>query len=407
MLTVEQARDQILSGIEPLTPLDVALGEAQGAVTAADLFAPHPLPRFDNSAMDGYAVRRMDVAGASEENPVTLRLTGEVRAGDDGALPVKPGCAVRIMTGAPVPTGADAVVPVEVARESDPGVVVVAPPPEHGHIRPAGDDVTEGDVVVGAGSTLGPAELALLASLGLDPVRVRCGPVVGIVVTGDELARAGDKPAPGQIRDSNSYALSALVSEAGGAPVSVTGVADDLDSVVAALEKAAQEADIVVSAGGVSVGRYDYVREAVERIGAVDLWRVAMQPGKPVVSGRVGERPFLGLPGNPVSVHIGFEQFVRPALRKMQGHRRWLRPVVAARLTKAISKSRGRLHFVRVRVTVDANGFLATPLGKQGSHIQSSLIGCDGVARFEMDDTELRAGDVVQVELWRTPASGS
>ena len=403
MLTVEQARQRILSGIEPLAPVEVSLDEAHGAVTADDLVAPHPLPRFDNSAMDGYAVRRSDVEGASEQAPVTLRLLGEVRAGDEGALAIEPGCAARIMTGAPIPSGADAVVPIEVARESDSGVAVLSPPPEHGHVRPAGDDVNKGDLVVRTGSVLWSAELALLASLGLDPVTVRRGPVVALVVTGDELVGSGVDPAPGQIRDSNSYALSALVREAGGRPVLIAGVPDDLDGVVGALERAARAADLVVSAGGVSVGRYDYVKEAVERLGSIDLWRAAMQPGKPVVSGRVSDRPFLGLPGNPVSVHIGFEQFVRPALRKMQGHREWLRPVVQARIAGALTKKPGRLHFVRVKVTLDAGGFVATPLGKQGSNIQSSLIGCDGVARFAIDETELRMGDVVEVELWRVP----
>ena len=407
MLTVEQARDRILSGIEPLAPVELSLDRAHGAVTAEDLFAAHPLPRFDNSAMDGYALRRSDVADASEDRPVTLQLVGEVRAGGPGALAIEPGCAARIMTGAPIPRGADAVIPVELTREDESSVIVLAPPPEHGHVRPAGDDVAAGELVIERGSALRSAEIALLASLGLDPVRARRGPVVAIVVTGDELVGAGVDPAPGQIRDSNSYALTALVLEVGGTPLLIAGVADDLDAVAAALEKAASEADLVVSAGGVSVGRYDYVKEAVERLGSIDLWRVAMQPGKPVVSGRVGARPYLGLPGNPVSVHIGFEQFVRPALRKMQGHRDWLRPVVAARLTEALSKRPGRLHFVRVKVTFDAEGFAATPLGKQGSHIQSSLIGCDGVARFDIDETELHAGDVVNVELWRVPGTST
>lgn len=405
MLTVEQARERILSRIDPLAPVELPLDQARGAVAADDLIAPHPLPRFDNSAMDGYAVLRADVDGASEADPVTLRLIGEVRAGDPGALTVEPGCAARIMTGAPVPRGADAVVPIEVAQESGSAVVIEASPPSHGHIRPAGDDVSAGEAVVQTGSVLRSAELALLASLGLDPVRVRRGAVVAIVVTGDELVGPGEEPAPGQIRDSNTYALNALVAEAGATPVPISGVPDDLDSVVVALEKAAVEADLVVSAGGVSVGRYDYVKEAVERLGSIDLWRVAMQPGKPVVSGRVCDRPFLGLPGNPVSVHIGFEQFVRPVLRKMQGHRTLLRPVVPARLTEPLKKKPGRLHFVRVRVGIDERGFVATPLGKQGSHIQSSLISCDGVARFDIDESELQAGDEVQVELWRVPES--
>lgn len=403
MLTVEEARERILSAIQPLRPVELGLSEVLGSVCADDVIAPHRLPRFDNSAMDGYAVRQSDAAAASEATPISLRLIGEVRAGDAGELSVADGSCARIMTGAPLPEGADAVVPIEVAREQNGMVEVWEPPPEHGHVRPAGDDVRDGEVVVEQGTELGPGEIALLASLGFDPVSVRRGPRVAIVVTGDELVGADAVPAPGEIRDSNSYALRALVSESGGTPLVMRGVADDLDSVTAALENAAAEADLVVSAGGVSVGRYDFVKEAVERLGSIDLWRVAMQPGKPVVSGVVTGKPFLGLPGNPVSVHIGFEQFVRPVMRKMQGRQQLLRPVVKARLTQPLNKRPGRLHFVRVKVELDASGFRATPVGKQGSHIQSSLVGCDGVARFGIDESELSVGAMVDVELWRVP----
>lgn len=403
MLTVQEARTRILAGLEPLRPIEAVLDDAVGLVLTTDLRAPHPLPRFDNSAMDGYAVRREDITGASEEAPVVLELTGEVRAGDAGDVNVAPGACVRIMTGAIVPPGADAIVPIEIATEEDSKVWVTAEPPPGGHIRPAGDDVAEGTIVIRAGTEIGAGEVALMASLGCSPVRVHPPPKVAIVVTGDELVAPEDDPGPGRIRDSNSIALRALVRDASAEPIAFGAVADDLEATTQTLERAAEAADLVVSAGGVSVGRYDFVKKAVERLGGIDLWRVAMQPGKPVVSGRVRGTPFLGLPGNPVSIHIGFEQFVRPAIRKLRGCRSLLRPVVRARLTESVTKRPGRLHFVRVSLAVAEGGFVATPTGPQGSHIQSSLVGAHGVARFDIDETELPEGAEVDVEVWSLP----
>jgi molybdopterin molybdotransferase len=281
--------------------------------------------------------------------------------------------------------------------------MVRAEPPAGGHIRPAGDDISEGDMVVASGSELGPGELALLASLGLSPVPVHRRPKIAIVTTGDELVSPEEEPGPGRIRDSNTTALHALAEQSGGVGIRFKGVADDLDALIDTFREAADSADLVVSAGGVSVGRYDFVKAAVEHLGSIDLWRVAMQPGKPVVSGNVLETPFLGLPGNPVSIHIGFEQFVRPAIRKLRGCRGLLRPVLRARLTEGLSKRPGRLHFVRVRLEVGSEGIMAVPTGGQGSHIQSSLIGCHGVARFAIEEKELPAGAEVEVEVWILP----
>ena len=406
MLTVKEARERILAGLDPLPPTEVGLTEAGGMVLADDLLAPHDLPRFDNSAMDGYAVKRTDVKGASTEKRVALALAGEVKAGEVSDVAIISGACVRIMTGAQVPPGADAVVPVEDTEETGSKVWISAEPPPHGHIRPAGDDVSTGSTVVRAGTELGPGELALLASLGLSPVLVRGRPTVAIVTTGDELVSPEEEPGPGRIRDSNTVALRALTHESGARPAIFREVTDDLDAVTATLERAAETADLVVSGGGVSVGRYDFVKQAVERLGRIDLWRVAMQPGKPVVSGVVRGTPFLGLPGNPVSVHIGFEQFVRPAIRKLRGCSALLRPVMLATLTEELRKKAGRLHFVRVALAVDGPGLLATPTGSQGSHIQSSLVGCHGVARFPAERTELAAGAEVEVEVWALPEVG-
>ena len=407
MLTVEEARERVLDAVGALEPEDVLVGDALGLVLAHDAVAPHPLPRFDNSAMDGYALRAADAGAATAEAPVTLEVTGEVRAGDPGDLEVAPGAAVRIMTGAPLPPGADAVGPVEETDERDGRVVVKAPASPGRHVRPAGDDFEAGSTLVEAGAELGPGELALLASIGMSPLRARRGPRVAILVTGDELVPAESTPRPGQIRDSNSVALRTLAFEAGGTVVPMDTVPDDRTATLEAFSRAAELADLVISSGGVAVGSYDYVKDVIDELGHIDMWRVAMQPGRPVVLGAIGRTPFLGLPGNPVSIHVGFEQFVRPAIRKMRGCRTLLRPAIGATLTETIEKPPGRLHFVRVRLAQGPEGWSATPTGPQASHIQSSLVDCHGVARFDLDDTRLEAGARVVVEVWRLPGAPS
>ena len=393
----------MLDPLDPLEPIEVLLAEAHGLVLTHDAVAGHPLPPFDNSAMDGYAVRRSDVERASEGTPVTLEVIGEVRAGGSNEVEVRPGAAVRIMTGAAIPPGADAVVPVEVTHETEGVVTISATPPEGGHIRPAGDDIAAGATVVPAGEPLGPGELAVLASLGLSPVEVHRRPRVAVVTTGDELVDPEEELRPGIIRDSNRVAMASLVREAGAELSETLRAADSAEAVESALLQAAAGADLVLVAGGVSVGRYDFVRATVEQLGAVDFWRVAMQPGKPVVSGRLKDTPVIGLPGNPVSVHVSFEQFARPAIRKLLGCRSLLRPRIRATLAAPLDKRAGRRHFVRVGLRFESDGIVATPTGGQGSHIQSSLVGCDGVAIFDEDATHLDAGATVEVEVWRVP----
>jgi molybdopterin molybdotransferase len=403
MITVDSARERVLDVVSPVEPVEVVVGEALGMVLAEDVTATHPLPRFTNSAMDGYALLGADGGSASPESPVELTIVGEARAGGAEKLRVSQGTAARIMTGAPLPEGADAVVPVEETEERDGRVVVRAPTPTGRSVRYSGEDTAEGEVLVRAGTDLGPGELAVAASMGFSPLRVRRGPKVAVLVTGDELVPPEDSPGPGQIRDSNGVALRSLVRQAGADVVAFPPVADRRETVIDALGRAAAGADLVVSSGGVAVGRYDFVKEAVEELGHIDLWRVAMQPGKPLVLGAVGQTPFLGLPGNPVSAHVCFEQFVRPAIRKMRGCRHLLRPTIRARLTETITKRPGRLHFVRVRLEPRPDAWRATPTGPQGSHIQTSLVECDGVARFARDASVLEAGEEVVVELWGLP----
>lgn len=401
LLDVEKARERVLGSVGVLEAVDVALEVAPGMVIASDVVAPHPMPRFDNSAMDGYALRSDDASQPLSK----VTLVGEIRAGGDVGSEVPPGMTVKIMTGAPLPPGADAVIEVEETSEEN-GEVEVRCRVEPGrNVRPAGDDFPEGAILIARGVEIGPGEAALLASIGATQVSVHRRPRVAVLVTGDELVDPESEPAPGQIRDSNSTALRLLIEAAGGEVVMLERVPDTLEAHVDAFERAAGAADVVVSSGGVAVGDFDFVKDAVESLGGIDLWRVAMQPGKPVVLGDVRGVPFLGLPGNPVSVHVSFEQFVRPALRKMRGCRSFLRPTIEATLTQDIQKRPGRLHFVRVRLSRRGSGWEATPTGAQGSHVQTSLVDCDGVARFEKTASKLSAGDRVVVEVWRLPSN--
>ena len=401
MLSVDEARARVLAVFGPLSPVDVDLEDALGLVAAANVDAPHDLPPFDNSSMDGYAVRCTDVARATESTPVALDLVGESKAGSPSDATVESGTAVRIMTGALVPDGADGIVIVEDATESEGRVLVRAP--AGSYIRAAGEDLRAGEVAVPAGAQINAGALALLASCGVKEIRVHRRPRVALLVTGDEFAKPESELAPGQIRDSNSVALKTLAEEAGGQASFHALVPDALEEALGLFDDASQNADLIVSSGGVAVGRYDVVRDVVEKLGQVDLWRVAMQPGKPVVLGRINDVPFLGLPGNPVSVHVSFEQFVRPAIRKLLGHTRLLRGRLPARLTEDLKKIPGRLHFVRVRLAWSEGLLEATPTGPQGSHIQSSLVSCDGLAHFPKDADHLPAGSEVTVEIWELP----
>jgi molybdopterin molybdotransferase len=404
MLTVEEAQQRVLDAVLPLEMIELPVGQALGSVVATDIVARHPLPRFDNSAMDGYALIAADIVGATPGTPIRLVIVGEVRAGHPVDLTVLPGHAARIMTGAPLPHGADTIVPIEDSDERGDAVLFTRSADPGRYVRPAGEDLGVGDVLVRRGTELGPGELALLAAMGSSPLPVHRRPKVAVLVTGDELVPPDVDPGPGQIRDSNTVALHALVGEAGGEVVACPPVSDSKAATRSAFEEAAQDADLVVSSGGVAVGRYDFVKEVIEELGRIDLWRVAMQPGKPVVLGSIGEVPFLGLPGNPVSIHVSFEQFVRPAIRKMRGLTSLFRPRLTALLIERITKPAGRLHLVRVRLQLDAERWLATPTGAQGSHIQSSLVECDGVALFPQEATVMEAGERIVVEMWRSPA---
>jgi molybdenum cofactor synthesis domain-containing protein len=430
--SVEEARLRILEAIPGPTGTEtVPLGEALWRVAAEAIAARTSLPPWDNSAMDGYAIRSEDVAGATEAQPVRLRVVGEAAAGRDPTASVAPGTAVRIATGAPVPAGADAVVPVELTTPIDPGgragdrgreatgqlpsaCLVHEAVAVGGSIRPAGSDLLDGAVLVPPGTGLTPAALALLAGAGHGTVTVYRRPRVAVLATGDEVRAPGQPLGTSGIPDANGPALAAAVRAAGGEPIELGIAPDQLQVVVDRLRGGLEDgADVVLVAGGVSVGPYDVVKGAFETIGHVDLWRVAVQPGKPFAFGLANvpeDRPaplLFGLPGNPVSSAVTFELFVRPALRRLEGRLDLLRHPDRAVLREPVTKSAGRRAYLRVSVERDATG---TPLrddqgrlsvslaGGQGSHVLSALAAADGLAIIPESSDSLPAG--AAVELW-------
>lgn len=398
MLTVEEARERILAHFAPLGAEDVPLNEALGRVLAGDAIAGEELPPFANSAMDGYALRAEDTRAATDAAPARLRLAGEVAAGRVYAGEVASGEAVRILTGAPLPAGANAVLQQELVAVAD-GMVTISRAVEVGNnVRPAGDDARPGMLLVAGGTELGPAEIALLAALGIHPARVTRRPRVAILATGDELAPLGERPRPGQIRESNSPYLAAAVARAGAEPWPL-GVAPDRAEELRARLDAARAADLILTSGGVSVGDYDLVKQVLTERGNIDFWRVRMRPGKPLAFGLLGGTPLLGLPGNPVSAAVTFEIFGRPAIRRMLGCRQVERPLVEAVLEGEEIARGDRRHYVRARLSARGGTLVAHTTGAQGSHLISSLRGASAYLVIDEGEGVVGAGSLVPAVL--------
>jgi molybdopterin molybdotransferase len=407
-ISVEEALEAILGATPVLGAETVAAPEAQGRIVAEAVMATRTLPPADCSAMDGYAVRRADLASASKAHPVELAVGFEVAAGGQSSSSIESGQAARIFTGAPLPEGVDAVVRQEdTQRHGDRVQIFVLPEPNE-HIRRAGEDLREGDAVLAEGTLLGAAELGLLASLGRSVVAVRQRPRVALLSGGDELVEPDADASGGRIVSSNSYTLAAECRELGADPIYLGIARDDPDDIEAHL-RSGLRADCIVSSAGVSVGDHDHVRSVLEKLGCqLDFWGVKMKPGYPLAFGGFGDdfadrRPLVfGLPGNPVSAVVTFEQFVRPALRKMMGHRRLFRPTVTARLGSDLSKRAGRLHFVRVRLErPDPAGdeLVAYSTGSQSSGALTSLVAAQGLLIFPAEATHLAAGQSVVVQV--------
>ncbi|GHD34601.1 gephyrin-like molybdotransferase Glp [Streptomyces galbus] len=423
--SVDEHLEDVLTAIRPLEPIELHLLDAQGCVLVEDVTVPVSLPPFDNSSMDGYAVRVADVAGASEEFPAALEVVGDVAAGQTGLLHVGPGQAARIMTGAPLPPGAEAVVPVEwtdgglgegpvdamrarsLAPEGATGHVRVhRPAAARAHVRAQGSDVRAGDRALEAGTVLGPPQIALLAAIGRGTVRVRPRPRVVVLSTGSELVQPGEALADGQIYDSNSFALTAAARDAGAIAYRVGAVADDADTLRSTVEDQLVRADLMVTTGGVSVGAYDVVKEALAHAGdedepgsGVEFRKLAMQPGKPQGFGTVGPDhiPLLALPGNPVSSYVSFELFVRPAIRTLMGLTDVHRPTTRATLTadRPLSSPRGRRQFLRGSY---ADGTVR-PVGGAGSHLVAALAHADALIVVPEDADSVEPGAEVEVVL--------
>jgi molybdopterin molybdotransferase len=399
LVTVEEHRDRILSAIEPLPAFDQPLMEAYGLSSAEDVHADVALPGFDNSAMDGYAVVQSDVSSATEENPVHLPVVGEIGAGQASLLAMSPGTAVKIMTGAPVPAGADSVVPYEWTDHGVAQVVISRAPTRGQHVRPRGQDISEGDLLVAAGTVLGPRQIGLLAAVGRPSVRSRPRPRVVILSTGSELREPGTALGHDSVYDGNSFLLAAAARQAGATPYRVGIVSDEPHAFTRALNDQLVRADLVVTSGGVSMGDYDVVKEALTPLGTVWFGGVAMQPGKPQGFGTVGEDrvPIITLPGNPVSSYISFEQFVMPAIRRLMGRTPYTRPSADALLTHDLRSPEGRRQFARGALSVLDGRLAVTPVGPQGSHMIGDLAESDALIVVPESVTSVEAGETVTV----------
>jgi molybdopterin molybdotransferase len=403
LLSVEEARERVLTSIKPLSPLELPLPEAFGCVLARDVVAERDIPDFASSAMDGFAVRSSDVADATPSEPVQLRVVGRALIGRRPESTVGGGEAVRIATGAPIPAGADTIVPIENAEPvGETAVRILAGNREGDHIRPNGEDAGAGQPLVRAGRRLDAPEMGLLATAGASHPLVHPRPRVVVLSTGDELIPPTQSPQFGQVRDSNAYLLFGALREAGASPVMAGIVTDDVDAFRDAVQNHLVQADAFVSSGGVSVGERDVVKAAFLHRGEVSFYRVAMQPGMPQGFGNVEGKPYFGLPGNPVSVFVSFEVFIRPALMKMMGRRQLYRPRVRATLTEEVVGPRGKTQFARVLVRSTGRGvYEATPTGGRGSNLIGTVSRANGLAIVPPGVDRAARGADVDVWLFR------
>ena len=398
MIPLEEARDHVIGAVRPLDPTVLALPDALGLVLVNDVASSEAVPPFANTAMDGFAVQAADTAAA----PTTLDVVGTIAAGDTGDIPVGPGQAARIMTGAPLPPGADAIIMVELTTLADDGATVdiAEAVPEGNHVRSAGEDIEPGDTVFEAGTVITPGHLGVLASLGRFEVEVRPRPRVGVISTGDELVDGPEPLKHGQIRDSNRRTLLALLDESGFEGVDLGLVPDDKDALTEAIQNATTTCDALMSSGGVSMGAFDYVKVVLDEIGEMRWMQIAIKPAKPMAFGFVGDMPVFGLPGNPVSSMVSYELFARPALRKMAGHTQLDRPWVDAIAGQdLLRRPDGKIHFARVVSEYIDGDYRLRFAGGQGSHQLRAMADANALAVVPDGDGVAEGGTITAILL--------
>jgi molybdopterin molybdotransferase len=399
MISVEKALKTILVNFRPLGLEKINILEARKRVIGEDIFAPHNIPSADNSAMDGYAVRHIDTKGATQDKPLQLKIIEDIPAGKVALKKIKKGEAARIMTGAVIPEGADSVIRQEDTKKNGKTVVIYTSAEKGTNIRFAGEDVQKGELVVNKGSALRPADIGMLAALGKAFISVYQKPRVAIMSTGDELVDIETDPPLGKIINSNSYSLAAQVLECGGIPI-MLGISKDKKIDLQKKFKTALHADVIISSGGVSVGDFDFVKNVMGEIGnAMHFWQVAMRPGKPLAFGAIEGIPLFGLPGNPVSAMVSFEQFVRPSLLKMQGHKKIFRQTAKAVCDQEVQKSAGFKHFIRAVVKKEKDQYIASTTGAQGSGILKSMVIANALIVMGENETRIKKGAVVTIQL--------
>ena len=400
MLTPEEARAAVLAHVEILGPERVSLLEATGRVLAQDVLVRRDNPPYDNSAMDGYAIRHADITQASSETPTVLEIVEEIPAGKIPERAIGPGQASRIMTGAPVPAGADTVIAVEDTKTTGSQVEILCAEERGEHIRQRGEDMRAGEPILNAGTECGPGEVAVLAAVQQSFVSVYRRPRIAILSTGDELVEIEETPGEGQLVNNNTCALAALCIAHGAEPVMLPSAKDD-ESAIRAAVLSALRADFAVSSGGVSVGEYDFVKKVLDELGATNIfWRVAMKPGKPLAFSIVEGVPYFGLPGNPVSSLMSFLQFVRPAVRKASGYpeAEWPLPEARAQLENSVHNDGERRQYLRATLSYSEDRLLARTAENQGSHMISSILNSNGFVVLDPNQ-HMTAGDIVTVQI--------
>lgn len=399
MISVEKALKTILIQFRPLGLEKVNIMEARGRVIGENVFSTRNIPSANNSAMDGYAVRCRNTQEATNNNPLKLKIIEDIPAGKFPRKEINKGEAARIMTGAVIPRGADAVIRQEDTQKVGKTVIIYARVQKKENIRFVGEDVRKDELVVKKGSVLRPAHIGMLAALGKSTISVYQKPRVAIMSTGDELVDIKTNPGPGKIVNSNSYSLAAQVLECGAIPV-IMGIARDKKTDLQKKFKIALDADVIISSGGVSVGDFDFVKNVMGEIGnAMHFWQVAMRPGKPLAFGAIEGVPLFGLPGNPVSAMVSFEQFVRPSLLKMLGHKKIFRQTVKAACTETIEKKAGFRHFIRAVVKKENGKYVVQTTGDQGSGILKSMVTANALIVIGENETRIKKGEDVTVQL--------